>query len=74
MDFYATPDFSAESRRVHIGPTTKIAILKGVLTSTAVDATGKKVATQWLRITIDGKQGYIAGEADFAAIGLQPVG
>lgn len=74
VDFYPSPDFNAQPSRVHLGPESKIAILKAVRTTSSYDTAGKKVVTEWLRITIDGKLGYIAGDADFGAIGLEMTG
>jgi len=74
VDFYPAPDFNAKPIRVHIGTGTKIVILKVVRTATSQDASGKQVVTEWLRISIDGRIGYISGDADFGAIGLAMAG
>ena len=74
VDFYTSPDFNTRPRRLHIAPTTQIKVLKAVQTSTSHDTAGQKVVTEWLKITVDGRPGYIAGEADLGAIGLVPIG
>jgi hypothetical protein len=74
IDFYPAPDANAKPHRLHISPESKIAIVKAVRTPASQDGAGKQGTTEWLKIVIDGQQGYVTGEADFGAIGLLPLG
>jgi hypothetical protein len=74
VDFYPAPDFTKTSVRVHLTAETKIKFLRVVQTSTSQDSLGKHLLTDWLKITIDGRVGYVTGEADWQALGLVPVG
>jgi hypothetical protein len=74
VDFYPSPDFTKASVRIHLAPETKIKFRSVVQTSTSQDSLGKPLVTNWLKVTIDGRLGYVTGEADWQAIGLVPVG
>jgi hypothetical protein len=74
VDFYPAPDFTKAPVRVHLATDTKIKFLRVVQTSAPRDPSGKPVVTEWLKVTIDGRLGYVAGAADWQALGLVPVG
>jgi hypothetical protein len=74
VDFYPAPDFTKKPVRVHLVAETKIKFLSVVQTSTSQDSLGKPLVTEWLKVTIDGRVGYITGDADWQAIGLVAAG
>jgi hypothetical protein len=73
VDFYPAPDSTKASVRVHLAAETKIKFLSVVRSSTSQDASGKAIVTEWLKVSIDGRLGYVTGGADWQAIGLAPV-
>ena len=74
VDFFPAPDPTKPSVRVHVAADTKIKVLSVVQTSTSQDRSGKPVITEWLKVTIDGRLGYVTGDADWQAIGLVAAG
>ncbi|HEY6268800.1 MAG TPA: hypothetical protein VIX11_10915 [Candidatus Acidoferrum sp.] len=73
INLFAKPDKNSVREHVQVGPKSHIVVLKGSAdTSSPEDL---PISGQiWLKIKIDGKEGYINGSSDFAAIGLQMVG
>jgi hypothetical protein len=59
--------------RVHLAAETKVKFLSVVRSSTSQEASGKAIVTEWLKVSINGRLGYVTGGADWQAIALAPV-
>jgi hypothetical protein len=69
LHLYASPDEKAASTGVAVTPESSVQVLRAIFRSTPSE-THSSASTTWLKISVDGKVGWILGVDDYTAIGL----
>jgi hypothetical protein len=69
LHLYASPDEKAASTGVAVTPESSVQVLRAIFRSTPSE-THSSASTTWLKISVDGKVGWILGVDDYTVIGL----
>jgi len=69
VHLYASPDEKAASTGVAVTPQSSVQVLRAIFRSTPSE-THSPAGTTWLKISVDGKVGWIIGVDDYTAVGL----